>query len=941
MWRCWRADGQPAADDEPAAFAAAGKLPQPDYAADGLRDFNDLGRWYSGCQDSNGYRYFLASCNGRQAADTHAGGVVHTQRPDGRWTSFRIYPAKTPRHEMRFEALRWTVHRHIVAPEQKLERNLLATLGEFVLPDPVAEAHGHAVEPIPPGADQLRRQQWQDHTDQPRNGPVYFLRFDGRGPRFERSSVGWGVYDMVFRAWPQPDGRIYLANRFGLWVHWPAGLQKHHVDEQIADLFELDETKQALAAETLTSMGRLAIPALEDAIGQASAESTRRRLADLVAAAGKVARGEEDAVPVVAGRWRFFKAYPQATMPDGRFAFSCERAVDVRANRVVNDCLVVFTPPGVDQDAAGESFEVRPIDRAQWNQAGFADKRANEPPVHSMDATVVDLGGGMWVPGGFRFVPGGRIARVVPPGLNVRLPHAVDPDGRVYFHSDAPNSVALFALRPDAPAPGAGAKELFVERPREGAEVTGENVRGVFRQPDLPPPWNAWAVQERDGAADVLLRLDGPKPTPLDLPPAIRTVRAVVPVDGGCVVSGPANAGYWDGNRWEVARDVATLVQLRGAELAARVPARVFAADTSAFKFNYLYEHQLLLASDGRGGLWVAEDAPTVPPPGAPPPRRGPRTRGRSLWHWDGRRLTDLWGLLPLKPERGEDGAVMTAEQGRALIVQVESDLTLRPGGYWAVWRVTDGDLKQPRRVPQTANQPGLVPTLLAALGPNTVFSRGLWADREGWVWSPIFSKTGEQWMRTRDNMIGPTALVRFAWPGAIAQGKQGGAWCVTGKMGDAPAVWADVGETGDEPKHYPRMTWVGAQLPGMGAAAQIAVAPDDKVYVLHEGGCSLVRLRRLAEGEKPKLPTRTTVRPPRPPATQPGATQPATQPAATRPAAPGADTAVTLPWEIEEVARRRWDGPRNDFGRTAFDDTGVWFLPADGPLIRAPLPRE
>ena len=965
-WTFRRADGLPDDADAPADFArraAAGSLPRPDYAPGGLRDLNDFGRWYQpACADAAGNLHFLAACNARDAADRAArdaaaatpGGGVHTLRPDGTWSYFRVYPPEMPRHEMRLDSLRWVVHApapnapNLDAPKPDALKpdaarppaagEDLVTLTELQLSDPVAQAHGLAIEPIPPGADALRRQQWQDHTDKPRSGPVYFLRSDGRAWRFDRSAVGWGVYDMVFGAWPQPDGRVYLANRFGLWEQWPPRLPPQFVERLVADLFEVDPAKQARAAETLVAMGRGALPGLRNAVEQASAESTRRRLRDLAAAAEKVARGEEAAVPLVAGRWRFFRAYPQATMPDGRFAFACERVTDTKNQVEMKDCLVTFDPAR-SNDPDGP-FDIRPIDRGQWNTTDFYDKRANEPPLKG-ERSVLDLSGGLWVPGGYRCAPDGRITRLVPAGFTVRIPHFADGDGRVYFRGE---NLALHFLRP----PDGRDAEPVVERVPPGeAEVQVENVRGLFTQPDLPPPWNAWALQERGAAPPSLLRLDGPEPTRVDLPPAIRSVSAVVPLDGGCVVAGMGPAGYWDGDKWDVAPDVKTLVQRYARRFAESVPTRVFAADTSAFRFNHLYEYQLMLASDGRGGLWLAEDtppgfaagdpaAPFQPPP-PPPGGRGFR-KSRRLWHFDGERFTDLWSLLPLPPERDEDGAVLTAAGGRALVVQLKPNNNVRPGGYWQIWRVTEEDLRQKPAVPETAHRPGFYPELLAALGPNTVFSEGLWADREGWVWSPLFLPGGgRQWVRRHDTRLGMTPFVVPASTHTLVQGRSGPAWCVTGMAHNRQAVWADVSPTGDQPKHYSRTAWVGTQLPGM-TGGRVAIAPDDTVYLLHEGGCSLLRLRKLAPGEKPALHTHTTARA----ATQPATTQPAaTRPAATRPAATQAADGGEAPieWEIEEVARRKWRGPRNDFSRIAFDKTGVWFLPTTGPLIRAPLP--
>jgi hypothetical protein len=195
---------------------------------------------------------------------------------------------------------------------------------------------------------------------------------------------------------------------------------------------------------------------------------------------------------------------------------------------------------------------------------------------------------------------------------------------------------------------------------------------------------------------------------------------------------------------------------------------------------------------------------------------------------------------------------------------------------------------------------------------------------------------------------VGFTPLPRSVWQGSFAQPPDGPVWFATGKMGDPAIVWVDVSPNGDEPAMYPRPEWRGVAVPGMGPASQLAVGPGNRMYLLHEGGCSLLRLSKLEFGQRPKLPVRrvrlapfgaprypTT---PRGPATTRAAMSPATVPT-TRPAALGEATDDL--WQIEEVARREWPAPRNQFGRVAFDETGVWVLPEKGPLIRTPLPKE
>src|SRR3954469_23366352 len=125
-------------------------------------------------------------------------------------------------------------------------------------------------------------------------------------------------------------------------------------------------------------------------------------------------------------------------MPDGRFAFHCDRALDVRDGREIADCLVFVDP-------ATDAFELRPIDRAQWARADFSDKRPMEPPVKNGVGSVIDLDGGLWVPARYRCGPDGRINRLPPPGLDLDLPHAIDADGRVYCVARTANKQTLYA----------------------------------------------------------------------------------------------------------------------------------------------------------------------------------------------------------------------------------------------------------------------------------------------------------------------------------------------------------------------------------------------------------------------------------------------------------------------------------------------------------------
>ena len=95
----------------------------------------------------------------------------------------------------------------------------------------------------------------------------------------------------------------------------------------------------------------------------------------------------------------------------------------------------------------------------------------------------------------------------------------------------------------------------------------------------------------------------------MELPPELQRVAAVVPLNGGCVATGAGAAGFWSGGEWNVAPDMRTLVERHGRRFTKMLPQRVFAADTSSFiAGTQAIDHRFLLASDGRGGLWLAND---------------------------------------------------------------------------------------------------------------------------------------------------------------------------------------------------------------------------------------------------------------------------------------------------------------------------------------------
>jgi hypothetical protein len=497
-------------------------------------------------------------------------------------------------------------------------------------------------------------------------------------------------------------------------------------------------------------MGDIATSALKEAKEQASTDRVRKLLDSAIEKAHKVARGEENAVPVIDGRWRFFNAYPQATMPDGRFAFHCERVVDIREERQYRDCLVFFDP------GSGQ-FEVRQLDRKQWAGTGFEDRSG--PPARTLNS-VIDRSGGLWLSGGFRCGKDGRIAQLTPAGLKLHVPRLLDTDGRIYAETSAPNTLkSVYVYLPsDVPAVAAQGEEPIEAKD----ELHVPNVRALFKHSDVRPPWNAWAIQSNGEAPESMLRLDGKKPTRVTIPDSLNPVATVVPIDGGCIVLGRSGAlGMWDGTSWDVKDDVTSLIERHGQMLVNKLPTRVLNTDTSGDRQSS--PTGLFLASDGRGGLWVAQ-------------RAGGQNQ---MLHWDGKNFSNLWAMMPLQPKFNTDGAVLTNADGHALVVQLQPD-DVRPGGYWAFYRVTRDDYLRDD-LTTSMRSAGLHLKLLAAVGPDAVFTAGLWSDREGWIWSPVFNANAPLWGRRLYTKVGFTPVPRVIGGNLFAQGKDGPTWLVTG----------------------------------------------------------------------------------------------------------------------------------------------------------------
>ena len=897
-WTYRRADGLPIGEGDAAEAFMAAPLPEPDYAAGGLRDRNDLGRWYvPAAADAGGNLHFLASCESTAAAaEGGTGGAgVHTLRPDGTWGYFPLFPADADtRLHGQLRDARFTVH------EGRDPAGDLVTLAEFRLSDPVAATHGHGVVPIPQTGEPLRHQSWKEHAEDPRHGPLFLLRFDGDAWRVERTVSGWGVYDGVWLAWLQPDGRAYLANRFGLWLDWPRRDVERRVNYLADEILKGgNPAASARAAQDLAALAGPALPHAEARLEKAKLNDVMwPRLSDALDALRRTAEGRQDAVPVVAGRWRFTGIYPQATTPDGRFAFHCDEAVDVRADEIFKDCYVVFDP------AAGEAgaFEVRRVDAEQWQAAGYrGGTLSGSYPI----STAIDRDGGLWGGDGWRMDADGTLARLAPPGLDLSRPEFADAAGRVYAEGRG-SGIRVYRIGTAAPA-------------GDGEEVVIEGVSRLFRQRNLPAPWHAWAVRSPSSGGPRLLRLDGPEPTAVELPPELVRVHAVVPLKGGCLVVGSGRdrdlgdaaraAWFWNGEVWDVAPDVKTLVERHGGRLAAMAPTRAFAEDTST-AFNYPgFDPYLLLASDGRGGLWLGEDA------GGGPLDSDPADGRRGLWHWADGEFTDLWRHVPLPAVAFTDSGFLTTADGQGLLVLAAHRGGNRPGGLWSVHRVTPEDVAA-GTVPHDHLGPGLHVELLAGLGPNTRFADGLWADQDGWVWSPLFGEDGDTWVRRLGSKHGRTSVPNRLGD-TLVQPPGGRTWFKSPARGGGVSVWADVSSNGPEPEHYKRDSWAGLVVPGAQGPSRLAAAPDGRVFLLHAGGISLLRVER-----------------------DHGTTQPATTRPATRQAAPttrhGPDAHG---WRVVEVARRPWAGPRNDFGVAGFDETGVWLLSDGGTLIRTPLP--
>ena len=607
-------------------------------------------------------------------------------------------------------------------------------------------------------------------------------------------------------------------------------------------------------------------------------------------------------LPLIGGKWRFEGTYPQAAMPDGRLAFNCKRAVNVAANREFLNALVVFDP-------VREVFSATRVGEQQLDRVGAPRGWRNQLPAIGLESTIIDAERAVWLPQGLRCKYGGYMERVIPPGLELRAPDLVDDWGRVYARGR--EDALSYVYKPaglELPLSSAtGRGEDDGAGSIEAPEQIFTNVVGVFRQPELAPPWNAWAAVRRDGRT-TLIRLDGSIPTEIVPPEAVGLLRGVVPLRGGCIVVGSEGAAIWAQGGWEVAASLKDLVETHGARLLNMVPQRAWAGDLSGTAPAESFNFHLFLAGDGAGGMWLAEDLPLPPPrPNEPPGGE----LNRKLWHWDGKDFTDLSQLLGFTPADGHDGIIGTASEGRALIVMKHVGHS-SPGALWAIWRITP-EMAAERR-PAGATKPGLFPEFLSAIGPDNRHAMQIWVDSKGSIWSPIFAQDHERWAQRMGGRRRNTSVPAAVQQGVFVQSAGGPVWYTSGRGNLAPMVWVDV-------SHYPEddpldeQAWAGTHVPGMGPAAQLVVDPGGRVWLVHEKAFSLLALRRLPQDATPPLQM-TVV----------SMFEGNSGPLGTRPA-------------IVELARKEWATPRNRLRVVGFDAGAIWLWADGGALLRVPLP--
>ena len=872
-WGARRVDGL----DVAALNAAGGGDPalaawlESDYMADGTTNRNDAGLWLpGGAEDAAGNLHFVGGCES-DAAKSQPGGAagwgIHTLRADGTWAFHAIFTDRddgTAIDRARFVPL-----------DPDLASGDLMAFTSLRLSDAEAARYGYAVRAMPATADDMRRQQWEDVAEEGRAGPLYVMKFgpvDGGEPswRAERTQQGYGIYDAAEAAWVRPDGRAFVPNRFGLWVHWPAELAARRAGELMPEVL----AGNVGAREELVSMGDHAVPALVEAAREAGEGDLRRELGTLQLRARAVGRGEEEAVPLIQGRWRFRDTWPLATMPDGRFAFRCGEAEDVTTGETLKDAVVVYDP-GVGPDGG---FDVRVPSDGNTN-------------VASGNGTVLDRaggvggggGGGLWGWNGRRIAAGGEVQRLAPPGLEVDYPDHVDAEGRVYMGH---RPVRVYAHPADA-AGQALAADAVRERVFEG-------VQGLYANSDVPAPWTAVAL---DGEG--LLRLDGPEPTRVAVPEIVSGKRAppgeraAVVLQDGVIVGEPGGVAWLDGaGAWHEAEDLGELVRAHGRELAASAPVRARPAGPGADEnpFNLFF-----LAGDGRGGLWLAWDFLNGDGP-------------RRVWHWtppaDGAAgegtFTDLAELLPV-PVAGEVGRgvrpVMSTTAGRLLIeiepgrrqVQTPTGPAVieMPGAFAEV--ATPADRRTGRA--QGDDEARWEVLLVAALDRRITLISEVWSDRDGFVWSTLFdnplviSRNGPSWKAKQDmNRIRRTTVPASFSAKFLLHPPGGRIWA-----GTAAAVSPAYDGTPDTLAVDRWANWPDARAGGE-LLATVAGA-DGAVYALQARG--VTRLRVVGEGEKAK---------------------------------------------VEAAGSAAWGNERNAVGEAAAAGGGVWTLPEGNRLIYTPV---
>jgi hypothetical protein len=401
---------------------------------------------------------------------------------------------------------------------------------------------------------------------------AHVILFDGADWSVVNPAVCTSKYDSSRAILPLKDGSIgTLCSGNQFWVYWPDGLlQNQDVDARIADLAATEPEVRESATRLLIGMGPSILETLRSKAGAAAIPEVKVRL-NLILATLESVSTDHEGRGLHGGRYTFRTVNFLSRATDGRMRLLAQECVDHRTGEKHKAAILTSRDDG--------AWDILPVPTEQWAQVGVRTIPGNE---------FEDSREGVWLRGGYRIdLRRGAIAEAVS-----------DVGAQGYARAEDRHGVLFLDNR-------------TLYNPHGMAGVSDMAMESIEKRTLFFIDGQVWAVDAAKRPAEIH-RIDAPGKVltlPEDFSDAM--VTAVLPLGDAMLAQAYSEriaVGHrtflYDGQKWHGPAPTETLARQF-------TPLLVRGAGN---EFKAVGPDGLAVASDGRGGVWLAEHYAAMTP---------------------------------------------------------------------------------------------------------------------------------------------------------------------------------------------------------------------------------------------------------------------------------------------------------------------------------------